>query len=74
MNPATLVALPRRRKKRAVDRPTVTKTEKRQEAAGARDRYTSLIESLVQEEIRQRERAVLSEWQIELSALQASRS
>jgi hypothetical protein len=57
-----------------VNRPTETKREKHQDTVREKDRYGTLIESLVQEEIRQRKRAMVSEWQIELSALQASRS
>jgi hypothetical protein len=55
-----------------VNRPAEPKTEKRQDAPGLKDRYAALIESLVREEIRQCERSTLSEWLIELSALQAS--
>lgn len=55
-----------------MNRSTGSKTEKRQDEDKAKDRYGSLIESLVQDEIRRLERVMLFEWQVELRALQAA--
>jgi hypothetical protein len=49
-------------------------TEKRQDKDRAKDRYAALIERLVQDEIKQLERAMLSDWQVELRTLQAASS
>jgi len=57
-----------------VTRATGTRKEKRPEVATTKERYSALIESLVQEEIRQREKALLSEWRTELGALRTGRS
>jgi hypothetical protein len=57
-----------------VTRPAATRNEKQPEGGPAKDRYAALIESLVQEEIKQRERALLSDWRRELGALRTGSS
>jgi hypothetical protein len=55
-----------------VSNSTGSNSEKRQGGDRAKDRYAALIESLLQDEIRRLERAVLSEWEVELRALQTA--
>ena len=51
----------------AVNKPNGAK-KKRSDGGTPKDRYATLIESLVQEEIRQREKALLFQWRLELNA------
>jgi hypothetical protein len=46
-----------------------TKKQSASDPVSERDRYSSLIERLVKEEIEQRERGLLADWRTELSAL-----
>jgi hypothetical protein len=52
---------------------TATTSDKDTRNPATRERHATLIASLLQEEIRRREQALLAEWRSELGTLQPSR-